>query len=231
MPRGETKSLLSSESTQLEWQRGHEGEKKNSLRCSVFVELLHKTSTSLLVPAWDPVASQDVYFFFNIFLIDFWPCWVFIAVWALSGCSKQGTLSSSATRASDCGAFSCRRAPALGCWGFGSCSPRAQSLRPPGSRGQARSLWGTELRCSKTCAIFPDRGANLQLLSRRAGSLLDTPRPQGSPPRTLWPQQERSLNFPWQLMNELEATHGKPLRLSRSSSVFDIYKQGVPSGR
>ena len=45
-----------------------------------FVELLHKTSTSLLVPAWDPVASQDVYFFFNIFLIDFWPCWVFIAV-------------------------------------------------------------------------------------------------------------------------------------------------------
>ena len=58
-----------------------------------------------------------------------------------------------------------------------------------------------------------------------------TPRPQGSPPRTLWPQQERSLNFPWQLMKELEATHGKPLRLSRSSSVFDIYKQGVPSGR
>ena len=82
MPRGETKSLLSSESTQLEWQRSHEGEKKkkNSLRCSVFVELLHKTSTSLLVPAWDPVASQDVYFFFNIFLIDFWLCWVFIAV-------------------------------------------------------------------------------------------------------------------------------------------------------
>ena len=81
------------------------------------------------------------------------------------------------------------------------------------------------------CAIFPDRGANLQLLSRRAGSLLDTPRPQRSPPCTLWPQQERSLNFPWQLMNELEATHGKPLRLSQSSSVFDIYKQGVPSGR
>ena len=96
-------------------------------------------------------------------------------------------------------ALSPRRAPALGCWGFRSCSPRAQSLRPPGSRGQARSLWGTELRCSKTCAIFPDRGANLQLLSRRAGSLLDTPRPQGSPPRTLWPQQERSLNFPWLL--------------------------------
>ena len=104
-------------------------------------------------------------------LFYFWLCWVFVAVWAVSSCGEWGLLSSCGAKASHWGDFSCHRAQALGCVGFGSCSSRVQSR---GSVVVARIL-----SRSTTCDIFLDQGWNPHLLHRQVDSWPQSH--QGSP--------------------------------------------------
>ena len=69
------------------------------------------------------VAWQLLFFFFfnkillilKIYFVIFWPCWVFIAVRACSGC-EWGLLSSGSVKAFHCSGFSCGGAWTLGSW-------------------------------------------------------------------------------------------------------------------
>lgn len=113
-----------------------------------------------------------------------------------------------------------------------------QEMQPTGSVVAARRLEKTdsvvvadELRRSKTCAIFPDRGANLQLQYRRAGSLLDPPS-QGRPSAHVVALARSESEFP-AAANRGAGSHTLQalLRPSGGASGFGIYQRGVPSGR
>ena len=60
------------------------------------------------------------YYFLLIFIylfIYFWLPWVFLAVWAFSGCHEPWLLPSPSTQASHCRGFTCWGAQPLGCVG------------------------------------------------------------------------------------------------------------------
>ena len=77
-------------------------------------------------------------------VVYFWLCWVSVAVWASSSCSKWGLLSSCGAWASPCSGVSDRGAWALGHSGFSSWGMWAQ-LWFLGSRAQAQFLWHMRL--------------------------------------------------------------------------------------
>ena len=115
--------------------------------------------------------SQSFHGIFFIYFIYFGLSGSSLLQGLFSGCRDQGLLSTSGAQASRCCGFSCCKAQALGCVGFGNCGMSAQWLQLTGSRSQAQQLWHIGLSCSVIYGILSDQRSNPCLLHWQVDSL------------------------------------------------------------
>ena len=105
----------------------------------------YQRSLMILIPLIFTMVAENMgivylFFFFNLFIIYFWLCWVFVSVQGLSLVAVSGGHSSSR-----CAGLSLSR-PLL--------------LRSTGSRRAGSVVVAHGPSCSAACGIFPDQGSN-----------------------------------------------------------------------
>ena len=100
---------------------------------------------------------------FVVFLNYFWLCWISVALWYFSSCSKQGALLSSCGPLASRGGFSCGGAQVLG--------HVSSAVAAPGLQSTGSVVMAHRLSCPAACGIFPDQGSSTCLLHWQADSL------------------------------------------------------------
>ena len=145
------------------------------------------------------VWSEDFLNNFIYFIVNFWQCWVFDAVRALSSCRRRELLSSCIARASHRKGVSCA-APAPGRAGFSSWGSQALEHRPSSCGSQAelpRGMWDLP-------------GSGIEPVSPALAGRLFPTEPPGEPLTWIFVVVQ-SISYVWILATPWTVAHQAPL--------------------